>query len=77
MKKLCVNIEEYKDYFKIEYLVAKSEEEYNEGNHDVINFYTIDKDIVENEEDLIEQIKLYDAYYENAEVEIIEKQKRF
>lgn len=73
-KKILVGIEETEEKFNITYYCAENEEEYYNGNHDVIDHWSINKNSLNNsndENELIEQIKLYDTNFNNKEIVII------
>ena len=73
-EQILVKIEEMEDRFNITYYCAENEEDYYNGNHDVIERWSIDKNSLndpEDKEELIEQIRLYDTSFENKEITII------
>lgn len=72
--KILVKIEETEEKFNITYLCAESEEDYYNGNHDITAHWSISKDLLNDPEDqneLIEQIKLYDINFTNKDIIII------
>lgn len=71
---ILVKVEEMEDRFNITYLCAETEEEYYNGNNDVIAHWSIDKDLLNNpndENELIERIKLYDIHFAGKKIVII------
>lgn len=72
--KILVGIKETEEKFNITYYCAESEEDYYNGNDDVMAHWSIDKDLLNNpddEQELIEQIKSYDIDFNNKEIVII------
>lgn len=72
--KVLVGIKETEEKFNITYYCAESEKEYYDGNHDVIDHWSIDKDLLSNPDDeneLIERIKLYDIRFADKEIVFI------
>ena len=75
---LLVGIVEDKEKFNITYFCAESEDDYYDGNNDAYARWSIDKSTMTNQEDdeeLIEQIKLYDKNYSNKEIVIVKRTK--
>lgn len=62
MDDILVKIDDKRGYFSITYFKAKNKEEY-EDNKQVLGYYAIQKDAIENARDFIRQIKCY--YIEN------------
>lgn len=72
--KVLVGIEEKEDSFNITYYCAETEEDYYSGNQDVFSHWSIDKGLLNNPDDeneLIERIKLYDIHFADKEIVII------
>ncbi len=73
-KKLLVKIEETEEKYNITYFCAENEEDYYNGNHDVMARWSIDKDLLsdpEDENELIERIKMYDTSFASDQVIIV------
>lgn len=72
--KVLVGIKETEEKFNITYYCAETEEDFYAGNQDVISHWSIDKDLLNNpndENELIERIKLYDIHFADKKIVII------
>lgn len=74
MKKILVKIEEKEERFNITYFCAENKDDYYNGDHDLMDHWSIDKNALNDptdKDELIEKVKLYDINFDNKEIVII------